>query len=124
MTTKTVDFRTLDTSVTGEFADNMTYPEKVRVTIPLRMWESVLSMLAGLHEAILSVDMRIMNTQDVFLDADGLEVELEDCEDNPQFQCYRFVRHSVERFTFHLVLAAKYHDTFVEYELAPVQEVA
>ncbi len=124
MTTTTIEtltFRTLAANATGEFADNMTYPTSVQVTMTQTDWEATHAMLMALPATIISVDMQL-NAQVSFLDAEGLETDPSDYDDCPQFHCYRFVRHSAERFAFYLVLAAKYHDTFVKYELT--QETA
>ena len=118
---KTLTFRTLAANATGEFADNMTYPASVQVTMTQTDWETTHVMLMALPETMISIDLRL-HSQDSFLDADGLETDPDDYDDCPQFHCYRFVRHSAERFAFYLVQAAKYHDTFVKYELT--QETA
>ncbi len=118
---KTLTFRTLAAHATGEFADNMTYPASVQVTMTQADWEATHAMLMALPETMISIDLRL-HSQDTFLNADGLETDPDDYDDCPQFHCYRFVRHSAERFAFYLVLAAKYHDTFVKYELT--QETA
>lgn len=118
---ETLTFRTLAAHATGEFADNMTYPASVQVTMTQADWEATHAMLMALPETMISIDLRL-HSQDSFLDADGLETDPDDYDDCPQFHCYRFVRHSAERFAFYLVQAAKYHDTFVKYELT--QETA
>jgi hypothetical protein len=118
---ETLTFRTLAAHATGEFADNMTYPASVQVTMTQADWEATHAMLMALPETMISIDLRLP-AQDSFLDAEGLETDPDDYDDCPQFHCYRFVRHSAERFAFYLVLAAKYHDTFVKYELT--QETA
>lgn len=101
----------------GEFAGNLSYPAAVRVAIPQPRWAGVQDFLAMLPEAVQSVDISL-DAAATFLDDSGDDVSPDEAgEDCLQFQCYRFVRHGPERFAFYLVLAAKYHDSYVRYEM-------
>ena len=110
-------FQSTDASTYGEFADNLSYPASVRVQISPARWTDVQDFLVTLPEAILSVDITL-DAEATFLDDSGKEVSPDEVgEDCLQFQCYRFVRQGTERFVFQLILAGKYHDSYVRYEM-------
>ena len=109
-------FQSTDASTYGEFADNLSYPASVRVHISPSCWADVQDFLVTLPEAILSVDITL-DAEATFLDDDGDEVSPDEVgEDCLQFQCYRFVRQG-RQFAFYLVLVAKFHDSYVRYEM-------
>jgi hypothetical protein len=110
-------FKSVFASSFGEFAGNVSFPDTAKVAMLVKGWADTQTLLASLPESILSVDIHLDGT-DRFID-DGAEVDdvAEYSTDCLQFQCYRFVKYGTE-WTFYLVLAAKYHDTYVRYELA------
>lgn len=110
-------FQSISANAYGEFAANLSYPTAARVEISQPRWAGVQDFLAMLPEAVQSVDISL-DAAATFLDDSGDEVSPDEVgEDCLQFQCYRFVRQGPERFAFYLVLAAKYHDSYVRYEL-------
>ena len=117
--TQTLTFRSVATTVSGEFAENMTYPASAQVTLIKAHWDEVRLLLESLPSSVLTIDM-ILDGQDDFFSDEGDEVDPALLEDCPQFHCYRFHRYgeiSAFTFTFYLVLVSKFHETYVEYEL-------
>lgn len=115
--TQTFTFRSVATTVSGEFAENMTYPASAQVTLIKAHWEEVQVTLKALPRSFLTIDM-ILDGQDDFFDGEEGEVDPALLEDCPQFHCYRFHRHGgIHDFAFYLVLVSKFHETYVEYEL-------
>lgn len=114
--TKPVFFRSLFANATGEFACNMEYPAQARVCMEQREYDVLVAFLKTLPDSVMSLDMRLKASDD-FFDEGGETVDPGDLEDNPQFYCYRFDRRNADTFTFYLILEAKYHETYVAYEL-------
>lgn len=109
-------FQSIMAVTAGEFVGNLSYPAVARVAMPQPRWAGVQDFLAMLPEAVQSVDISL-DAKATFLDDDGDEVSPDEVgEDCLQFQCYRFVRQG-RQFAFYLVLAAKFHDSYVRYEM-------
>lgn len=119
-----ITFRSVFASPTGEYAGNMSYPAQVRVTMPVLLATSIRQTVLGLPSYVQSLDLTPMaSATEVFMDEDGNTVDLDGCgEDFPELSCYRITRPYAGETTLHLVIRARYHDTFVAYELTNAKE--